>query len=191
MIKAKYNNNWELSFIVQKIENEVVTSTLKEDCVLVRGNFSLQAHTAALKLNGSEETVFASKTEEENQACFQFKLGKELPYGDYKFKLYDYLDNELTYVVTSSFNDENQEDLVLINRFAKNNINTLTFKYFEAIGRISEWKINGERIHFTLYTEPAISAKEFSLRFISKNKENKFVFFLSIENKEILYFLFR
>ncbi|GMQ72461.1 CDP-glycerol glycerophosphotransferase family protein [Tetragenococcus halophilus] len=176
LIKAKYNNNWELSFIVQKIENEVVTSTLKEDCVLVRGNFSLQAHTAALKLNGSEETVFASKTEEENQACFQFKLGKELPYGDYKFKLYDYLDNELTYVVTSSFNDENQEDLVLINRFAKNNINTLTFKYFEAIGRISEWKINGERIHFTLYTEPAISAKEFSLRFISKNKENKFVF---------------
>lgn len=188
LIKAKYNNNWELSFIVQKIENEVVTSTLKENCVLVRGSFSLQVHTAALKLNGSEEVVYALRTEEANQTCFQFKLDKELPYGNYKFKLYDYLDNELTYVVGSSFNDENQEDLLLINRFAKNNINTLTFKYFEAIGKISEWQIKGEKVHLALYTEPAISAKEFTLRFVSKNKENKFVFSPEYREKGNLVF---
>ncbi|MDN6627131.1 MAG: glycosyltransferase, partial [Pisciglobus halotolerans] len=50
LITAKYNNNWELSFIIQKVENQVTASTLKENHVLIEGDFSLQADTAILEL---------------------------------------------------------------------------------------------------------------------------------------------
>lgn len=188
LVRAKYNNNWELTFIVEKVKNQIFSVTLDGNSLLINGDFSKQANIIAMEMKGNKEVGFFKNIYDKGEQLINLNIDETIPYGNYRLKIYDSTDNELNYAVDGSFNEENQNNLILKNYFKRNSIRSLSFSYFEAIGKVTSCEIEGENLRLSLTTEPKFQSKKFNLRFISKNKKDKFVFSPErVENEGLIF----